>query len=87
MLLGPMIGLTAGASEASAAEPAPIYAAPTSSGAPTLAAGTPASEGQSYEMREAQAKPLENFKGGEPVVIYTSTVVLILLVVLIIVLI
>jgi len=90
ILLGPALGWT-GTATASAAEPVPVTAttvpASSSSGAHPLPAGTPASSAQSYEKREAQAKSLENFKGGAPVVIYTSTAVLIALVIVLIILI
>jgi len=91
MLLGPALGLTGTATTASAAEPAPVTSttlpAGSSDGAHALPAGTPASGAQSYEKREAQAKSLESFKGGAPVVIYTSTAVLIALVIVLIILI
>ena len=91
ILLGPALGLMGTAATASAAEPAPVTSttvpAGSSSGAHTLPAGTPASGAQSYEKREAQAKSLESFKGGAPVVIYTSTAVLVALVIILIILI
>jgi hypothetical protein len=40
-----------------------------------------------YAAREGESKDLENFKGGEPVVIVTSTAVLIVAIILLIVLI
>jgi len=90
ILLGPALGLTGRAATASAAEPTPVTStvpAGASGGAHTLPAGTAASGAQSYETREAQAKSLESFKGGAPVVIYTSTAVLIALVIVLIILI
>jgi hypothetical protein len=91
MLLGPALGLTGTTATARAAEPAPVTATTvpgsSSTGAHTLPAGTPASGAQSYEKREAQAKSLESFKGGAPVVIYTSTAVLVALVIILIILI
>ncbi|HEY8925883.1 MAG TPA: hypothetical protein VIU64_15965 [Polyangia bacterium] len=91
MLLGPSLGLTGAAVTASAAEPTPVAATTvpgsSSTGAHTLPAGTPASGAESYETREAQSKSLETFKGGAPVVIYTSTAVLIALVIILIILI
>jgi len=91
ILLGPALGMTGTAATASAAEPAPLTATTvpgsSSTGAHTLPTGTPASGAQSYEAREAQSKSLENFKGGAPVVIYTSTAVLVALVIILIILI
>jgi len=91
ILLGPALGWTGAAATASAAEPSPVTETTvpisSSSGAHALPAGTPASGAQSYEKREAQAKSLEHFKGGAPVVIYTSTAVLIALVIVLIILI
>jgi len=91
ILLGPALGLTGAAGTARAAEPAPVTAttlpATSSNGTHTLPVGTPASGAQSYEKREAQAKSLESFKGGAPVVIYTSTAVLVALVIVLIILI
>jgi len=88
ILLGPALGTTA---TARAAEPTPVtettVPGSSSTGAHTLPAGTPASGAQSYEKREAQAKSLETFKGGAPVVIYTSTAVLVALVIVLIILI
>jgi len=60
----------------------------TGSGVPAaLAFRLKGSGAQSYEAREAQSKSLENFKGGAPVVIYTSTAVLVALVIILIILI
>jgi hypothetical protein len=41
----------------------------------------------SYAQREAESKDLENFKGGEPVVIVTSTAVLIVAIIILVLLI
>ena len=91
ILLGPALASTGTVARASAAEPTPVTATTvpgsSSNGAQTLPAGTPASSAQSYETREAQAKSLESFKGGAPVVIYTSTAVLVALVIILIILI
>jgi hypothetical protein len=91
MLLGPVLAMTGLPATANAAEPArpvPSETAPApAQTARTLPVGNPGSEAQTYEAREAQAKSLEQFKGGDTVVIAGSTVVLILLIVLLIVLI
>lgn len=87
LLLGPAIGVTAAASTATAAEVAPVHApAPVNGGARALATSVPAAAPQSYEAREAEAKSLESFKGGDPVVIYTSTAVLVVAAVVLIIL-
>ncbi|MDB4983628.1 MAG: hypothetical protein JWM82_4380 [Myxococcales bacterium] len=52
--------------------------------APSLAP-SPDSDDEAYASREAKAKPLEKFKGGDVVVIGSSALIIILLVVLIIV--
>jgi hypothetical protein len=49
------------------------------------AAGTPASTADGYAAREAQAKDLENFRGGDVVIIGSTGVIIVLLVLLIIV--
>lgn len=91
MLLGPvlaMTGLPATANAADPSKPVPAETAPPpAEAARTLPVGNPGSEARTYEAREAQAKSLEQFKGGDTVVIAGSTVVLVLLVVLLIVLI
>jgi len=98
MLLGPVLALTGLPAMATAAEPArsaPAETAPPpAESARTLPVGNPgtttsnsSAEARSYEAREAQAKSLEQFKGGDTVVIAGSTVVLVLLIVLLIVLI
>ena len=91
ILLGPALGWTGTVATASAAQPAPVTETTvpisSSSGAHSLSAGTPASGAQSYEKREAQAKSLESFRGGDAVIIYSSTAVLIALVIVLIILI
>jgi hypothetical protein len=98
MLLGPVLAMTGLPAMATAAEPAkqaPAETAPPPAdsartlpvGNPGTTASNPGAEARTYEAREAQAKSLEQFKGGDTVVIAGSTVVLVLLVVLLIVLI
>ena len=91
MLLGPvlvMTGLPATASAADPAKPVPAETAPPpAEAARALPVGNPGAEARTYEVREAQSKSLEQFKGGDTVVIAGSTVVLVLLIVLLIVLI
>jgi hypothetical protein len=54
---------------------------------PAQAASKGAAQESGYAAREAESKDLENFKGGEPVVIVTSTAVLIVAIVILILLI
>lgn len=54
---------------------------------PSYAATKGGSQASSYAAREGESKDLENFKGGEPVVIVTSTAVLIVAVIILILLI
>ena len=86
LLVGPALGWTGAASMAAAAESVPAQVAAPSVTEPR-STGTAEAEAQSYEAREAQSKSLENFKGGEPVVIYTSTAVLIVALIILVVLI
>ena len=86
--LGPVIATTAAPAAANAAKPVAAEIAPSAvqAGRAVPSSGD-ASEAQTYEAREAQSKSLEQFKGGDTVVIAGSTLVLVLLVVLLIVLI
>ena len=64
---------------------API--AQSSGASPSTQPASAAAQDSSYAAREAQSKDLENFKGGEPVVIVTSTAVLIVAIIILILLI
>ncbi|HEX2656770.1 MAG TPA: hypothetical protein VHU40_00805 [Polyangia bacterium] len=54
---------------------------------PSYAATKGGAQASSYAAREGESKDLETFKGGEPVVIVTSTAVLIVAVIILILLI
>ena len=54
---------------------------------PSHAATKGVAQDGAYSAREAESKDLENFKGGEPVVIVTSTAVLIIAIVILVLLI
>jgi len=58
---------------------------PSRSSPQTVGSGT--AQDSAYAAREGESKDLETFKGGEPVVIVTSTAVLIVAIILLIVLI
>lgn len=53
----------------------------------TQSVSTGTAQDSAYAAREGESKDLETFKGGEPVVIVTSTAVLIIAIILLIVLI
>jgi hypothetical protein len=81
VLLGSTIASTAGASLAVAA---PIAAAAEAATPPrTLVKNAPA-EQQDYAAREAEAKSLETFKGGDTTIVIGGSVLVIVLVVVLI---
>jgi hypothetical protein len=73
-------------SAAAASDPVGSRSAPSETAAASSpAAGTPASTAEGYAAREAQAKDLENFRGGDVVIIGSTGLVILLLVLLILV--
>lgn len=86
VLLGPALMLVASPSQALATAPGRGAAAETS--APALAQGGAASAEHDYAAREARAKPLQSFQGGDTtIVVGGSLLVIVLVVVLVVVLI
>jgi hypothetical protein len=69
------------------AEPAGQPTPPASPATSAAAPGASASVGQTYASREANAKSLQNFQGGDIVIIGSGGLVLVLVILLILVLI
>jgi hypothetical protein len=82
-LCGPVTAVWA--APANPAMTQPLGASPSTQPAHATTKG--AAQDSAYASREAESKDLENFKGGEPVVIVTSTAVLIVAIVILILLI
>jgi hypothetical protein len=73
------------ASAATASDPVGRSTPSQTAAASSPAAATPASTADGYAAREAQAKELENFRGGDVVIIGSTGVIILLLVLLILV--
>jgi hypothetical protein len=85
MLLGPGLVISANPSAAVAAVPTQVVPSATSPRSLPLPAAAPSAADDSYAAREAQAKPLENFKGGDTTIILGGSVLVIVLIVVLIV--
>jgi hypothetical protein len=85
VLLGPGLVISANPSVAVAAVPTQVVPSATSPRSLPPGAAAPSAAEDPYAAREAQAKPLEKFKGGDTTIILGGSVLVIVLIVVLIV--